>query len=65
MTDDEIDEVVTLSIESAHETPDRHIDYCRVRALVARRLREEPSEEDMKRVSQRLESGRWPRTDST
>lgn len=36
LTDDEIDEVIHLSVESAHETPDWHIDYDRVRALVAR-----------------------------
>lgn len=64
LTDDEIDDVITLSMERAHETPDRHIDYERVRTLVARKLHEDPSEEDMKRVAQRLESGGWPRTDT-
>jgi len=64
LTDAEIDEVIALSMERAHETPDRHIDYERARALVAGKLHEEPSEEDMHRVVQRLESGGWPGTDT-
>ncbi|MBT2269676.1 MULTISPECIES: DUF3349 domain-containing protein [Rhodococcus erythropolis group] len=64
LTDAEIDEVIALSMERAHETPDRYIDYERARALVAGKLHEEPSEEDMHRVVRRLESGGWPGTDT-
>ncbi len=59
LSDDEIDQVVALSVEHAHETPDRHIDYARVREVVAGAVRVEPSEEDMERVSHRLEEGGW------
>jgi hypothetical protein len=64
LTEEEIDEVVALSIERAHESPDRHINHDRVRTLLARKVREEPSDEDMTRVSQCLEHGGWPSIDS-
>lgn len=57
--------MVALSIERAHESPDRHINHDRVRTLLARKIREEPSDEDMTRVSQCLEHGGWPSIDST
>ncbi len=57
--DDEMDQVVAMSVERAHETPDRHIDYVRVRDLIAGTIDEEPSEEDIERVSRRLEEGGW------
>lgn len=57
LSDDEIDQVVAMSVERAHETPDRHIDYARVRDLIAGTIHEEPSEEDIERVSRRLEEG--------
>lgn len=62
LSDDEIVQVVTLSVEHAHETPDRHVDYARVREVVAGIIREEPSEEDMERVTSRLEEGGWSLT---
>lgn len=59
LSDDEIDQVVAMSVEHAHETPDRHIDYARVRDLIAGAIDEEPSEEDIERFSRRLEEGGW------
>ena len=62
LSDDEIDQVVALSVEHAHETPDRHIDYSHVRELIAGTIGEEPSEEDIERVTRRLGEGwRWRR----
>lgn len=60
LSDDEIDQVVALSVEHAHETPDRHIDYERVRELIAGTMGEEPSEEDIERVTRRLDDVDWP-----
>ncbi|WP_307850585.1 DUF3349 domain-containing protein [Rhodococcus qingshengii] len=64
LSDDEIDQVVALSVEHAHETPDRHIDYERVRELIAGTMGEEPSEEDIERVTRRLSEVDWPLTTS-
>ncbi|WP_257233030.1 DUF3349 domain-containing protein [Rhodococcus qingshengii] len=60
LSDDEIDQVVALSVEHAHETPDRHIDYSHVRELIAGTIGEEPSEEDIERVTRRLGEVDWP-----
>ncbi len=60
LSDDEIDQVVALSVEHAHETPDRRIDYGRVRELIAGTIHEDPSEEDIKRVTRRLDEVDWP-----
>lgn len=60
LSDDEIDQVVALSVEHAHETPDRHIDYERVRELIAGTIGEEPSEEDIERITRRLDDVDWP-----
>ena len=60
LSEDELEAVVALSIEHAHETPRRRIDYGHVRAVVADVLREEPSEDDVARVSARLSAGGWP-----
>jgi len=60
LSDDEIDQVVALSVEHAHETPERHIDYGRVRELIAGTIQEDPSEEDIERVTRRLEEVAWP-----
>ena len=51
---------MALSIEHAHETPRRRIDYDYVRAVMSDVLREEPSEDDVARVSARLAAGGWP-----
>lgn len=59
LSDVEIDQVVAMSVERAHENSDRHIDYARVRDLIAGITDEEPSEEDIERVSRRLEEGVW------
>lgn len=57
LSDAEIDQVVALSVEHAHETPDRHIKYERVGELIAGTIGEEPSEEDIERVTRRLDEG--------
>ncbi|MFE4498933.1 DUF3349 domain-containing protein [Rhodococcus sp. NPDC056743] len=65
LTDEEIEQVVAMSIESAHEVPDRHVDYDTLRAIIAGILNEESSEEDVERVTARLRAGGWPVTDDT
>lgn len=60
LTDDEIEQVVSMSIDSAHEMPGRHVDYDTIRAIIAGILKEEPSEDDVDRVTERLRSGGWP-----
>lgn len=60
LSDVEIDQVVALSVEHAHETPDRHIDYERVGELIAGTIGGEPSEEDIERVTRRLDEVDWP-----
>lgn len=60
LSEDELEALVALSIEHAHETPRRRIDYDHVRAVMADVLREEPSEDDVARVSARLAAGGWP-----
>ncbi|WP_420911569.1 MULTISPECIES: DUF3349 domain-containing protein [Rhodococcus] len=60
LSDDEIDQVVALSVEHAHETPDRHIDYERVGELIAGAIGEAPSAEDIERVTCRLDEVDWP-----
>ena len=47
LTDEEIEQVVSMSIESAHEVPDRHVDYDTIRAIIEGILNEEPSEDDV------------------
>ena len=60
LTDEEIEQVVSMSIESAHEVPDRHVDYDTIRAIIEGILNEEPSEDDVDRVTERLRAGGWP-----
>ncbi|KJF23092.1 DUF3349 domain-containing protein [Rhodococcus sp. ACPA4] len=60
LTDEEIEQVVAMSIESAHEVPDRHVDYDTLRAIIEGILHEESSEEDVERVTARLRAGGWP-----
>ena len=60
LTDEEIEQVVSMSIESAHEEPDRHVDYDTIRAIIEGILNEEPSEDDVDRVTERLRAGGWP-----
>ncbi|MDT2008856.1 DUF3349 domain-containing protein [Rhodococcus opacus] len=60
LTDEEIEQVVALSIETAHETPGRHVDYDDIRRLISDITHEEPSEEDIARVTETLEAGGWP-----
>ena len=60
LTDEEIEQVVSMSIESAHEVPDRHVDSDTLRAIIEGSLNEEPSEDDVDRVTERLRAGGWP-----
>ncbi|MGC0365413.1 hypothetical protein ABH922_003397 [Rhodococcus sp. 27YEA15] len=63
LTDEEIEQVVTLSVESAHEVPDRDVDYDTIRSIIAGVIDEEPSESDVDRVTERLRAGGWPVTE--
>ncbi|MEU2002673.1 DUF3349 domain-containing protein [Rhodococcus sp. NPDC019627] len=60
LTDEEIEQVVALSIETAHEHPNRHVDYDSIRRLISEITHEEPSEEDVARVTANLTAGGWP-----
>jgi hypothetical protein len=60
LTDDEIAQVVELSIATAHERPDRHVDYDTLRQTIGGVLHEDPTEEDVERVTERLTVGGWP-----
>lgn len=60
LSEDELEAVVALSIERAHERPRRRIDDDHVRAVMADVVQEEPSEDDVARVSARLAAGGWP-----
>lgn len=60
LTDEEISEIIELSIATAHEHPERHVDYDALQAIIAGVIREEPTEEDMARVTERLEASGWP-----
>ncbi|MCL2533742.1 MAG: DUF3349 domain-containing protein [Nocardiaceae bacterium] len=60
LTDEEIGQIVELSIATADETPDRHVDYDALKSIIAGVIREEPTEEDVTRVTERLVAGGWP-----
>lgn len=60
LTDEEIGEIIELSIATAHEHPDRHVDYDSLKEIIAGVIREEPTEEDVARVTERLVAGGWP-----
>jgi hypothetical protein len=60
LTDEEIGEIVELSIATAHEHPDRHVDYDALKSIIAGVIHEEPTEEDISRVTERLVAGGWP-----
>ncbi|QBJ95685.1 DUF3349 domain-containing protein [Rhodococcus sp. ABRD24] len=60
LTDEEISQVVELSIETAHEHPDRHVDYDALKSIIAGVIHEEPTAEDLERVTERLVAGGWP-----
>nr|WP_137725267.1 DUF3349 domain-containing protein [Prescottella subtropica] len=64
LTDEEIGQIIDLSVATAHEHPDRHVDYDTLRKIIAGVLREEPTEEDITRVTERLVDGGWPVVDS-
>lgn len=60
LSDDEIRQIVELSIATAHEHPDRHVDYDALKAIIAGVIHENPTEEDIARVTERLAAGGWP-----
>ncbi len=60
LTDEEIGQIVELSIATAHEHPDRHVDYDALKGIIAGVIHEEPTEEDVCRVTDRLVAGGWP-----
>lgn len=60
LTDEEIAQVVELSIATAHERPDRHVDYDTLKQIIAGVLHEDPTEEDVERVTARFAGGGWP-----
>jgi len=60
LTDEEIGQIVELSIATAHEHPDRHVDYDALKGIIAGVIHEEPTEEDVCRVTERLVAGGWP-----
>ncbi|MDH6680345.1 hypothetical protein M2284_004574 [Rhodococcus sp. LBL1] len=60
LTDEEIGQIVDLSIATAHEHPDRHVDYDALKSIIAGVIHEEPTEEDITRVTERLVAGGWP-----
>jgi hypothetical protein len=60
LTDEDISEILDLSIATAHEHPQRHVDYDTLREIIAGVLHEEPTEADLERVTEQLVSGGWP-----
>lgn len=60
LTDEEIGDIIELSIATAHEHPDRHVDYDALKGIIAGVIREEPTDEDIARVTERLTAGGWP-----
>jgi hypothetical protein len=60
LTDEEIGQIVDLSIATAHEHPDRHVDYDALKSIIAGVIHEEPTEDDITRVTERLVAGGWP-----
>lgn len=60
LTDEEIGQILELSIATAHEHPQRHVDYDTLRQIIAGVLQEEPSPDDLDRVTARLVAGGWP-----
>lgn len=60
LTDEEIGQIVDLSIATAHEHPDRHVDYDALKSIIAGVIHEKPTDEDITRVTERLVAGGWP-----
>ncbi len=60
LTDEEIGQIVDLSIATAHEHPARHVDYDALKSIIAGVIHEEPTEDDITRVTERLVAGGWP-----
>ena len=60
LTPEEIDEVVALSAATSQEHPERQIDYAYIRNLISGVTHEEPTDEDLARVTERLAAGGWP-----
>lgn len=60
LTPEEIEEVVELSTATSQEHPERQIDYTHIRNLISGVTHEEPTDEDLARVTERLAAGGWP-----
>lgn len=63
LTHEEIEEIVALSVATTDEQTDRRIDYDHIRNLISGITHEEPTEEDLTRVTARLAAGGWPVVD--
>lgn len=60
LTDEDIAEILELSVATAHEHPQRHVDYDTLRKIIAGVLHEQPTDEDIERVTDQLVAGGWP-----
>jgi len=60
LTDEDIGRILDLSVATAHEHPERHVDYDTLRRIIAGVLQEDPSQEDIDRVTEHLVAGGWP-----
>lgn len=60
LTDEDISEILELSVATAHEHPQRHVDYDTLRQIIAGVLQEQPTDEDLERVTEQLVAGGWP-----
>lgn len=60
LTDDDISRILDLSIATAHEHPERHVDYDTLRKIITGVLQEDPTQEDIDRVTEHLVAGGWP-----
>jgi hypothetical protein len=60
LTDEDISQILELSVATAHEHPQRHVDYDTLRKIITGVLQEQPTDEDIERVTEQLVAGGWP-----
>ncbi|MCK0090081.1 DUF3349 domain-containing protein [Rhodococcus sp. HNM0563] len=60
LTDEDIAEILELSVATAHEHPQRKVDYDTLRKIIAGVLNEQPTDDDIARVTEQLVAGGWP-----
>lgn len=60
LTNDDIERVVALAVATAPEHPDRQLDYDKIARLITDVTHEEPTQEDIERVTKNLVAGGWP-----